>query len=227
MSIARSHLQLRGCVRSPLLGEPEDACVAARRRGEDVATALRRDATTPPPRAQTGRSRRGLLTHPLRDCLRSLERLARLRRLGGAIARERGSMMILTILLTPVTFGFLGLMLDGSLLYATRRELQDAANAAVLAGAMQVDLDYYATHGKWRIAESELLPGQRTADDAVQEVCAAYSVTCTSDVPSGHQDRLLRVTARTQFRTMFIHLVLGRSLLDLEAESAAIMVPGY
>jgi len=69
------------------------------------------------------------------------------------------------------------------MLYAARRELQDAADSAALAGAMQVDLGYFARKGRWRIAFDMNLPGARTADEAVQEVCARYGVTCESSVP--------------------------------------------
>jgi hypothetical protein len=118
-------------------------------------------------------------------------------------------------------------MLDGSLMYAARRELQDAADSAALAGAMQVDLAWFDRYGRWRIAEAAAVPGTRSADEAVQEVCDAYGVTCTSSVPTGFHGRLLQVHAEADFTTVFIHLLLGRSQFRLQADAAAIMVPGY
>ncbi len=156
-----------------------------------------------------------------------LVRASRLRRLGRSLSDERGAVLILTVMMMPVMFGFLGLMLDGSMLYAARRELQDAADSAALAGAMQVDLGYFARKGRWRIAFDMNLPGARTADEAVQEVCARYGVTCESSVPWYYRRRLIKVTARTEFRTLFIQLLTGQRQYEITAKSKAIMVPAY
>lgn len=156
-----------------------------------------------------------------------LGRLRKPRRLLAALANEKGSVLVVTVLLMPVVLGFLGLMLDGSLLYAARRELQDAADSAALAGAMQADLEYFAQTGFWRIADSTSMPGVVTADQAVQEVCNAYAVSCTTEVSAEHGQRLLRVTAQGPFATVFLHLLLGQQEFTIEATSAAIMVPGY
>lgn len=150
--------------------------------------------------------------------------LLRLRR---AFADDRGSVLALTVLVLPIVLGFLGLMLDGSLLYAARRELQDGADSAALAGAMQADLEYFAQTGKWRIAETSTVPGTRSANDAVQEVCSIYGIICTVEVPSAHQGRLLRVTAEAEFGTLFLHLIMGKQTFKIGAQSSAILVAGY
>ncbi len=163
----------------------------------------------------------------MKSIIRWLSEKVDLRGLRRAAGDDLGSILALTVLVLPVVLGFLGLMLDGSLLYAARRELQDGADSAALAGAMQADLEWFAQTGKWRIAETETVPGTISANHAVLEVCSLYGINCTVDIPSAHQGRLLRVSAEAEFTTLFLHLLMGRQTYTIGAQSSAILVAGY
>jgi hypothetical protein len=140
---------------------------------------------------------------------------------------ERGSVLAMTAMVLPVVLGFLGLMLDGALLLADNRELQDAADAAAVAGAMQIDMPFFAQTGQWRIADNVNLPGTPTSHEAAAEVCAAYDVICTTDIPSGQGRRQFHVVAQRSTRIVFMHLFTGNDTVHLSAESTSAMVPGF
>jgi uncharacterized membrane protein len=133
----------------------------------------------------------------------------------------------MTALMLPVILAFIGLMLDGALMYAARRELQDAADAAALSGAMRVDLQYFADTGLWRVADTGNIPGAITAHEAADEICRVYEVTCLTEVLPDFDFRTFRVTAETTRRTVFIHLFTGTPSVSLRAESTSVMVPGF
>jgi uncharacterized membrane protein len=133
----------------------------------------------------------------------------------------------MTALMLPIILGFIGLMLDGTLAYAARRELQDAADAAALAGAMQVDLQYFSETGLWRVADTGNIPGAMTAHEAALEICNLYGVACTSEVLPDFDYRTVRVVADTTRRTVFIHLLTQTPTIALQAESTSVMVPGF
>ena len=68
---------------------------------------------------------------------------ASLRRLGGRRGRfgQRGAVAVLVGLLAVlVLFGMLGIAVDLAYLYARKTELQNAADAAALAGAREINL---------------------------------------------------------------------------------------
>jgi Flp pilus assembly protein TadG len=140
---------------------------------------------------------------------------------------ERGSVLVITALLLPAQMGLLGLMLDGAMLFAAQRELQDAADGAALYGAMQVDLAQFEQNGQWKIAELGNMAGARTGPDAAAEVCAAYGADCSYEIPPGNQGRVMRVTASRTAATLFIHLIVGQQTVNLEARATAVLVPGY
>jgi uncharacterized membrane protein len=140
---------------------------------------------------------------------------------------EDGSILVMTAMVLPIVIGFVGLMLDGAMILADRRELQDAADSAGLAGAMQVDLEEFSRTGHWRISDTVQIAGEMTAHQAAQEVCLAYGVTCETDVPSEHGRRTFVVIARTETRTAFMQLFTGDPTIDLVATSTAAMAPGF
>ena len=152
---------------------------------------------------------------------------ARLRAVCRRAADDEGVILIVTVMMLPVVIGFIGLMLDGAMVLSDRRELQDAADAAALSGAMQLDLKHFADTGEWIIADTTSVPGTQTAHEAAQEVCLAYGVICTTDVQADLGFKVLEVAASGDTNTVFIHLLTGEPVVHLTAESSAIMAPGF
>jgi uncharacterized membrane protein len=140
---------------------------------------------------------------------------------------DEGVILVVTVMMLPVILGFIGIMLDGALLYAARRELQDAADAAALAGAMQIDLQYFADTGVWRLADATNIDGAQTAHQAAQEVCGIYGVTCTTEVLPDYDFRTFRVRAETTKHTVFIQFLVGTSAVHLDTTATSVMVPGF
>lgn len=64
-------------------------------------------------------------------------------RLMGLARDERGQAMVLVALFLGGLVAVAGLVADGGLLLAQRRDLQGVADAAAAAGAMQIDEDAY------------------------------------------------------------------------------------
>ncbi len=140
---------------------------------------------------------------------------------------EAGAILVVTVLMMPVILVTMGLMLDGSLLYAARRQLQDAADAAALAGAMQVDLEWFEATGEWRIADQSNIQGEPTAHEAADQICTIYGVYCFTDVPPAPVPRTFHVVAKTTRDMLFIHIFTGQRTVNLETEATSVLVPGF
>jgi Flp pilus assembly protein TadG len=56
---------------------------------------------------------------------------------------EAGQALVLAVVMLPLFLAVVGLAIDGGVVFEGRRELQNAADAAARAGAMQVDLRAY------------------------------------------------------------------------------------
>jgi hypothetical protein len=56
---------------------------------------------------------------------------------------ESGQALVLAVALMPLFLAVVGLAVDGAVVFNARRELQNAADAAARAGAMQVDTRVY------------------------------------------------------------------------------------
>jgi len=89
--------------------------------------------------------------------------------------RQRGQLIIWTAVMLPLFLSIVGLAIDGGLVFAARRELQNAADAAARAGAMQIDEGVYressgATvaldRGRARAIAAEYLAGRGTSLEA-------------------------------------------------------------
>lgn len=126
--------------------------------------------------------------------------------------RRRGQATVLTALAMVALLGFVGLALDGGNLYATRRQMQNAADASVFAGA--------AVLGSQGKRNSEVLAAVRdfagrngvTAPTDASQLRASYKDA--NDVLVGEigndngnppaNARGVQVTATRQFRTFFL-----------------------
>ena len=96
--------------------------------------------------------------------------------------------------MVPLFLATVGLAIDGGIVFAARREAQNAADAAARAGAMQVNLARYrATAGTWveldpaqaAAAARAYLAMQGWADASVTATVQAVGVTTRRDVPLG------------------------------------------
>jgi uncharacterized membrane protein len=117
--------------------------------------------------------------------------IAKARRLSG----ERGQTTVLALALALVCFGVAGLVVDGTRAFIHRRTLQNAADAAALAGANRLDLaNFYRSEGASRRldlvdarrAAMEML-GRRglRAEARIQVSGRRTAIILRSEVPTG------------------------------------------
>jgi uncharacterized membrane protein len=97
---------------------------------------------------------------------------------------ERGQVMIMVAIFMAGLVAVVGLVTDGGLMFAQRRDLQNAADAAALAGAMQIDeRAYRATgevvldHGAAREAARRYLADEGDLDYSVQVTASGVEVS--------------------------------------------------
>jgi Flp pilus assembly protein TadG len=109
---------------------------------------------------------------------------------------ERGQAIAWVAVVLPALLVVLGLVLDGGLAFAARRDLQDVADAAAQAGAMQVDQTTYAA-----TANVQLDPEQARQ-------AATRSLSAHADVTPGVAvgSDWVQVTARKSWPTVFVRL---------------------
>jgi uncharacterized membrane protein len=92
-------------------------------------------------------------------------------------APQRGQASVVIIGALLIGLAFVGLAVDGARLFTARRDLQNVADAAALAGASAIDEGHFrATDG----AEVRLDPG--AARTAVDRVLRASGVPVTAEV---------------------------------------------
>ncbi len=112
---------------------------------------------------------------------------------------QRGSIMILFALMLPVLLGFFALTVDLARLYLLKVELQNAADAAALAGAQ-----LYHDQDSWSDAPDE------ARNVAGQNAVNGKSITTNVDVvKTGSGDRAIRVTIKYGPVQFFFAPVLG------------------
>ncbi len=81
---------------------------------------------------------------------------------------EGGQIIVLVAILMVGLVAVVGLVTDGGLVFSQRRDLQNAADAAALAGAMQIDENAYRASGAVALDEG-------AARQAAEEYLAAES----------------------------------------------------
>ena len=162
---------------------------------------------------------------------------------------ERGQSMVLVTLTMVGLIAFLALVIDGGIVFAERREMQNAADAAALAGTRQLWSDYEgdrlpddeknilkAVHAYAEANGVEDSNG--TPDDGVNDNVVAYFIDDdypTTLTPIGEPlpnnggipyDAVgVEVTTSTSFGSFFAR-VIGRNELAASAVAAAILTPG-
>lgn len=115
--------------------------------------------------------------------------------------REEGQTLVVAILALVALLGVLALAIDGGYAYSQRRQMQNAADAAAMAGA-------------WRLA----MVGSGQIDSAVAQYATANGADSYGwTMPDS---RTVRVTTQVTFDTFFARL-LGLNSMTASAESEA------
>ncbi len=109
---------------------------------------------------------------------------------------ERGQTIVWVAVFLPALLVVLGLVVDGGLALNARRDLQNVADRAARAGAMQIDEAAYQQDGTLRLD-----PGRATV--AAGSYAAGQAVSSVS-VEAGVDD--LRVTVQRSWPTAFLRL---------------------
>jgi Flp pilus assembly protein TadG len=126
---------------------------------------------------------------------------------------EAGSALVWVAVTLPLFVSLVGLAIDGGVVFNARRELQNVADAAARAGAMQIDEGVYrASSG----ATVVLAAGR--AEAAAWDYLEANGSRQTADVRAS-SDRVV-VTLTTTVSTAFLRLV-GVTSVPVEATAPA------
>lgn len=118
---------------------------------------------------------------------------------------EAGQISVMALGLALITFAVAGLAVDGTKAFLLRRTLQNAADAAALAGSGGLDAESYYSSGGRRV---ELDPevARRTALDLLNGRGLEGQVSIDAEAAG------VQVTLRSEARTTFLSLVGIRSL---------------
>ena len=125
-------------------------------------------------------------------------------------SEEGGQVIVLVAILMVGLVAVVGLVTDGGLVFSQRRDLQNVADAAALAGAMQIDEDVYRASGEVLLDES----AARQA--AVEYLRAEGDVTYSVVVGPARVD----VSVSRQASTGFLR-VIGINSVEMSAGASA------
>jgi Flp pilus assembly protein TadG len=129
-----------------------------------------------------------------------------MRRLG----EERGQVMVFAAILMTGLVSVVGLVTDGGIVFSQRRDLQNAADAAALAGAMQIDERAYRASGQVVLDEA------KARDAAEQYLRDEEDVNYRVQV----SQEGVEVSVSRRASTSFLRLV-GVDSVDISATSSA------
>lgn len=126
---------------------------------------------------------------------------------------QSGQIIVWVAVMLPLFLSVIGLAIDGAIVFGQRRELQNVADSAARAGAMQVDEDTYR--------ESS---GTNLVLDlgAARQVAAEYLASQAPDLGAtiGAEPRRVVVQVRREISTSFLRLV-GIDTVEITAGSIA------
>jgi Flp pilus assembly protein TadG len=123
---------------------------------------------------------------------------------------EGGQIIVLVAILMVGLVAVVGLVTDGGLVFSQRRDLQNVADAAALAGAMQIDEDAYRASGA-------VVLDQGAARQAAEEYLGAEgNITYSVLVQPGRLDVLVSRQASTGFLK-----VIGIDSFEISANASA------
>ena len=89
---------------------------------------------------------------------------------------ESGQVIVLVAVLMAGLVAVVGLVTDGGLVFTQKRDLQNVADAAALAGAMQIDQDAYRASGGASVVLDETAAYQAAVEYLRAEGGLRYSV---------------------------------------------------
>ena len=141
--------------------------------------------------------------------LARVRRADRVRRLRQA---EPGQMLVWVAVMLPLFLSVVGLAIDAGSVFAARRELQNVADGAARAGAMQIDIDAY------RQSSDKLVLDQAKARQAAAEYVANEPAEVTATIEADGNGVL--VEARREVPTSFLQLV-GVTTVRISATAPA------
>jgi hypothetical protein len=131
---------------------------------------------------------------------------------------ERGYASILMVGFTLIALGVAGLAVDGTRAFLFRRSLQNAADAAALAGASEIDRQsYYVSSGRDIALDPEEARGQAGDWLGMRSLDARAAIDA--------DDEALRVVLRGEVETTFLR-VIGVTEVPVAVESVARPVAG-
>jgi Flp pilus assembly protein TadG len=129
------------------------------------------------------------------------------------VRSERGQVTVLVLGLALVAFAVAGVAIDGTRAFLFRRALQDVADAAVLAGAGEIDTStYYRTGGREVIIDAAAARNEVAKILALRGLDAQTSVVADSDAVS--------VIVRGEVSTTFLGVV-GIEKIPVATEARA------
>ena len=110
--------------------------------------------------------------------------------------KQQGQVLIWVALMLPLFLSIIGLAIDGGIAFSERRELQNDADGAARAGAMQIDQQVYRSSGG-----ATVVLDQSAARAAATTYLEGQGIgsTATIDVQSGQIDVRLTRTMPTAF----------------------------
>ena len=123
---------------------------------------------------------------------------------------ESGQIIVLVAILMVGLVAVVGLVTDGGLVFSQRRDLQNVADAAALAGAMQIDQDAYRASGA--VALDEPAARQAAEEYLGAEANLTYSVLV--------QPARVEVSVSRQASTGFLK-VIGIDSFEISASASA------
>ena len=127
-----------------------------------------------------------------------------------ALRREEGQALVMVAVMMVGLVSVVGLVSDGGLVFAQRRDLQNAADAAAAAAAMQIDEEAYRTTGDVVLDERwarETAARYLDAEDGV-----SYEITTSTDS--------VEISVSRQASTSFLGLI-GIDDVDVSARASA------
>lgn len=115
--------------------------------------------------------------------------------------RERGQASVLLVGALLVGLAFLGLAVDGARLFTARRDLQNVADAAALAGASAIDESTYRSSGGLVV---RLDPGR--ARSSAEQVAGAARLPVGTEVDVRVAPERVEVRIRRPVPTTFLRI---------------------
>ena len=126
------------------------------------------------------------------------------------LRREEGQALVMVAVMMVGLVSVVGLVSDGGLVFAQRRDLQNAADAAAAAAAMQIDEDVYRATGDVVLDERwarETAARYLDAEDGV-----SYEIATSANS--------VEVSVSRQASTSFLGLI-GVESVDVSARASA------